>query len=555
MLIYGSTGTITAVSGGDLMGDIYVTGHRNPDTDSIVASIAYAHLQNALGEREYKAVRLGSVNDETARLLTRFGVETPPFIKNMRTQVCDLDYDLTPALNRSVPLDVAWRTMRSGEYSAVPIVNDDGQLYGMLSAGDIAAYDIQTISENRIEDVPLFNLLSVLEGTLVNELYTTVSSVSGELYVALPQSFEDQALTNPDSILVCGEQPEVIARAIESGVHCLIICRAAIRPEWAQVSGDVSLISTPLSARRVLRKIYQALPVERIIEPKDILAFHTSDFLDDVKEIMLKSRYRSYPVLDEHEQVVGTISRFHLLSPRRKQVVLVDHNEAAQSVPGLAQVEILEIIDHHRLADIQTMQPIRVRNEPVGSTNTILTSMYQERGVVPPPKIAGLMAGAILSDTVMFKSPTCTEKDKAMAGRLARIAGVSLEEIGKELYAEGSNDCKSAEELFRSDYKQFHIAEQNIGVSQITCSDADHLLERKGEFLDIMSKLRERQEFDMIMLMITDVLKEGSYILYVGNDDTIRQAFNKEPQANQIFLEGVMSRKKQIIPMLTALWG
>ena len=537
------------------MGDIFVTGHRNPDTDSIVASIAYANLQNAVGDRSYKPVRIGTINDETARLLARFGVEEPPLVKNMRTQVVDVDYDRTPALDRSVPLDLAWRTMRDGEVSVVPIVNEDGSLFGMLSAGDIASYDMQTIAENRVDDVPLFNLLSVLEGTLVNELNCTVSNVSGELYISLPQNFADPALTNPDTILICGDQPEIIDKAIASGVGCLIICRANLKPEWAEAGAGICVISTPLSARRVSRIIYQALPVERIIERKDIVAFHLGDYLDDVREIMLKSRYRSYPVLDEADRVMGTISRFHLLRPRRKQVVLVDHNEAAQSVPGLDQVEILEIIDHHRLADIQTSQPIRVRNEPVGSTNTIITSMYQERGIVPSPKIAGLMAGAILSDTVMFKSPTCTKRDIAMAERLARIAGVSLDEIGKELYAAGSTDGKSAEELFRADYKQFHIAEQNIGVSQITCVDADHLLARRDEFLKLMAELKEKQEFDMVILMITDVLQEGSHIFYVGNDETIRQAFSKEPKDNYLFLKGVMSRKKQIIPMLTALWG
>ncbi len=537
------------------MNDIYVTGHRNPDTDSIVAAIAYANLRHAMGERAYRAVRLGSVNDETQRLLDRFGVEAPPLVKNLRTQVADIDYDRTPALNGSVPLDLAWRTMRECEVSVVPVVGDGGELFGMLSAGDIAAYDMQTITQNRVDNVPLFNLLSVLEGTLVNELNCTASDVSGELYIALPQNFADPALTNPDTILICGDQPEIIERAIASGVGCLIICRAGIKPAWADAPASTCVISTPLSARRVSRIIYQALPVERIVEKKEIVAFRLGDYLDDVREIMLKSRYRSYPVLNGENKVVGTISRFHLLRPRRKRVVLVDHNEAAQSVPALDQVEILEIIDHHRLADIQTTAPIRVRNEPVGSTNTILTAMYQERGVVPSAQIAGIMAGAILSDTVMFKSPTCTKRDIAMAERLARIAGVSLEEIGHELYAAGSTDGKSAEELFRADYKQFHISEQNIGVSQITCVDADHLLARRDEFLSVMLDLKEKQEFDLIILMITDVLLEGSHIFYVGSDDTIQQAFNKTPHDHYLFLKGVMSRKKQIIPMLTALWG
>ena len=536
------------------MNEIYVTGHRNPDTDSIVASMAYANLRHALGDRNFKAVRIGSVNDETQKLLDRFGFEAPPRIKNMRTQVRDLDFDHPPVLDRTVPIDLAWRTMRNGSLTAIPIVDEDGCLFGMLSTGDVASYDMQSMLENRLRDIPLFNLVSVLEGTLVNEYATSVNTVSGELFIALPQNYEDAALTNPESILVCGNQPEVIDRAIASGVGCLIICRSDIRPEWSECRSNTCIISTPLTARRVSRLIYQALPVERICAREEIVAFHLDDYLDDVRETMLKSRFHAYPILDENEKVVGTLARFHLLRPRRKQVVLVDHNEAAQSVPGLEQVEILEIIDHHRLADIQTGQPIRVRNEPVGSTNTILTAMYQENGVVPSPKIAGLMAGAILSDTVMFKSPTCTKRDIAMAQRLAHIANISLEELGKSLFSFGGAE-KSAEELFRTDYKQFHISGQDLAVSQITCADSRQLLDRKEEFIRFMEGEKQKNDFDLVLLMITDVLQEGTYLLFVGSEETIRQAFSAEPKENQVFLPGVMSRKKQIIPMLTALWG
>ena len=536
------------------MNEIYVTGHRNPDTDSIVASMAYANLRQALGDRNYRAVRIGSVNDETQKLLERFGMEAPPLVKNMRTQVKDLDFDHPPALSGAVPIALAWRTMRDGELTALPIVDGEGRLLGMLSSGDIASYDMKSMLENRISDIPLFNLLSVLEGTLVNEYATSVSSVSGQLFIALPQNYADPARTNPDSILVCGNQPEVIDRAIESGVGCLIICRSDIRPEWAESRASTCIISTPLTARRVSRLLYQAMPVERICAKENIIAFHLDDYVDDVRETMLKSRFRAYPILDEEEKVVGTLARFHLLRPRRKQVVLVDHNEAAQSVPGLEQVEILEIIDHHRLADIQTGQPIRMRNEPVGSTNTILTAMYQEYGVVPSPKIAGLMAGAILSDTVMFKSPTCTKRDIAMAQRLAHIANVSLEELGKSLFSFGGAD-KTAEELFHTDYKQFHISGQNLAVSQITCADSQQLLDRSEEFLDYMRHLRKKEDFDLVILMITDVLREGTWLLYIGSDETIQQAFSVTPRDNRVFMPGIMSRKKQIIPMLTALWG
>lgn len=536
------------------MSDIFVTGHRNPDTDSIVASIAYANLRNAMGDREYRAARIGAVNDETQKLLDRFGFEAPTMIKTARTQVRDLDFDRPPVLNRSVTMDLAWRTLREGHLTAVPITNEGGTLFGMLSAGDIASYDMQTIIHNRVEDVPLFNLLSVLEGSLVNESGAPTGSISGELFIALPQNFDDPALTNPDSILVCGNQPELIDRAIEAGVGCLIICRSDIRSEWMNCDKGSCIISTPLSARRVSRVIYQALPVERACEQNELISFHLNDYLDDVRETLAKSRYRCYPILDEADRVVGTLSRFHLLDPRRKKLVLVDHNELAQSVPGLEQADILEIIDHHRLADIQTRQPIRVRNEPVGSTNTIITAMYQENGVVPSPRMAGLMAGAILSDTVLFKSPTCTRRDITMAERLARMAGINLEELGHSLFSFGGWD-KSAEELLRADYKEFHISGQNLAVSQITCDDSAQILQRADDFLAVMRELQRKDGFDMVLMMITDVLMEGSQLLYVGSDEIIQQAFGVQPKDNRVFLPGVMSRKKQVIPMLTALWG
>lgn len=537
------------------MSDIYVTGHRNPDTDSIVAAIAYANLRNSLGDREYRAVRIGSINDETQHMLDRFGFEAPMYIQNMRSQVSDLDFDRPPELHSSVPIDLAWRTMREGSISAMPILNEDSTLLGMLSAGDIATHDLNTVYESHIDSLPVFNLISVLEGRLVNEYSNITETVSGDVVISLPKAYDDSVYSNPDTILICGNQQDVIDRALATGVSCLILCQTEISRELADSAASTCIISTPLDARQAARLIYQAMPVSRICQKENIVCFHLSDYLDDVKEVMLSSRFRCYPVLDECEHVVGTLSRFHLLRPRSKRVVLVDHNESAQSVPGLEQAEILEIIDHHRLADIQTRQPISMRNEPVGSTNTIITSMYQEHGVIPSPAMAGLMAAAILSDTVMFKSPTCTKRDRTMAERLSRIANVSLDELGKELFSSAGIEDKSAEDLFRTDYKKFHIAEKNIGVSQITCIDTSAYLARADEFLETMETLKKRNEFDIVILMLTDVLSEGSHLLYVGSDDIIKQAFNVEPKNNRIFLPGVMSRKKQLIPTLTALWG
>ena len=292
----------------------------------------------------------------------------------------------------------------------------------------------------------------------------------------------------------------------------------------------------------------------RICRRKDLVCFHLADRVDEVREQVLKYREHCYPILDEEERVAGVLTRYHLLRPRRKRVVLVDHNEAAQSVPGLDEAEILEIIDHHRLADIQTANPITVRNEPVGSTNTIIASMFQDRGLMPSENMAGMMAAAIISDTVMFKSPTCTPRDIRMAERMARIANISLDELGKTIFS-ASLGNKSVEELLFTDYKEFHIAGHDLAVAQITCVDSPSMLGRKEEFLARMRKVAQDKGFSAVLLMLTDVLLEGTQLIYVGDDETIRQAFGAEPKDNTVFLPKVMSRKKQVIPMLSALWG
>ena len=537
------------------MNEIFVTGHRNPDTDSIVAAMSYTALRHALGEHEYVAARLGDVNDETRRILDRFGMEPPRLIQSMRTQVVDLDFDRPPVMDKSVTMDRAWHVMREQHLPVIPVGNEDGSLYGMLSAGDIATYNMETIADPTVDRLPLFNLLSVLEGRLLNESGAMADTVSGQVTVALPQSCENLLFHSKESIVLCGNQPDMIRRALDIGVSCLILCQTDVDPQWLENAGDTCVISTPFEASRVARLVYQAIPIARSCHTDDLITFRLTDYIDDVREVVLKSRYRAYPVLDENDRVVGTLSRFHLLKPRRKRVVLVDHNELAQTVPGLEQAEVLAIIDHHRLADIQTAQPVHVRNEPVGSTNTIIATMFQEHGVLPSPKLAGLMAAAILSDTVMFKSPTCTKRDIAMAERMARMAGVSLEDLGRDLFSAADTDTKSAQDLLMSDFKQFHIAEHNLGVGQITCMDSARMLERRDEFLDVMAQLQRQRGYDMVITMFTDVLLEGTQLLFVGSADVIRNAFAAEPKDQALFLPGVMSRKKQVIPMLTALWG
>ena len=538
------------------MDPIYVTGHRNPDTDSIVSAIAYAALRNSLGDREFVAARLGHISDETHRILERFDFQPPVLISTMRTQVRDLDYDMPPALAAGVTIARAWEALQANHnIPGIPVTDEEGHLFGMVSPAEIADFDMEVTSGAQAECIPVFNLLSVLEGQILNENGNLVDVVSGEVCIALPQARENLLFHGQDSIVICGNQPEMVRRAMEENVSCLIICQAEFPEELRNVPTKTCIISTPFDAVRTARLIYHAIPVDRICRREGLECFHLDDFLDDVQEVVSKSRHRNYPILDENEKVVGTLSRFHLLRPRRKRVVLVDHNEAAQSVRGLNQAEIVEIIDHHRLADIQTSQPIYFRNDVVGSTATIISGMYQERGLMPSSKLAGLLAAAIVSDTVMFKSPTCSERDHRMAERMARIAGLNLDELGQFIFAENSNLEKPAEELVLTDFKDFHIAEHYLGVSQITCVDSEKLMSRQEEFLEVMRKLMEERSYSMMILMLTDVLAEGSHLLYLGDEEIFRQAFNTELKSHACFLPGIVSRKKQVIPMLTALWG
>ena len=538
------------------MDPIYVTGHRNPDTDSIVSAMAYAALRNALGDWEYEAACLGHVSDETQIVLDRFGFQPPQRIRSMYTQVRDLEFDVPPVLTSGVTVDRAWSSLKSySKLHALPVANEDGTLYGILSKDDIASYNMASVSNPYLEAVPMFNLLSVLEGKVLNEAGYNTDVISGEVCIALPQSRENLLFTKRDSVVICGNQPEMIRRALEMNVNCLILCQTELDEELRSLPTETCVISTPWDAYRAVRLVFQSIPIGRICQSKDLVCFHLDDRVDEVKELVLKHRYSCYPILDGNEHVAGMLTRYHLLRPRRKRVVLVDHNEAAQSVPGLEEAEILEIIDHHRLADIQTTNPIYVRNEPVGSTNTIIAAMFQERGLLPSEKMAGMMAAAILSDTVMFKSPTCTSRDVRMAERLARIANVSLEELGKEIFSASAGGDKSAEDLLFTDYKEFHIAGHDLAVSQITCVDSPRMLERKDEFLSSMEKKMREKGVSMFILMLTDVLLEGTQILYIGDGDIVAQAFGVSPKNNTVFLPGVMSRKKQVIPMLSALWG
>ena len=534
----------------------FVCGHRNPDTDSIVSAMAYATLCNTLGENDYIPARLGHLNDETSFLLKRFGFEPPTYITTVRTQVKDIDFDRPPRLGGSVPVSHAWEIMRENpNLSALPVTNEDGSLLGMITAGGIAESDMRAIEVPVLRDAPVYNVLSALEGHVLNRHDDVFDFISGEVVIALPTPSEPLRGVKEGFVVICGEQENVVEKALELKANCIILCQSSLAEKYHGFSSSTCIISTPYDAWRAARMLYQATPVSRIAKTDELVCFHEEDFLDDVREAVLQSRYRSYPVLDGNDKVIGTLSRFHLLRPRRKRIVLVDHNELGQSVPGLDQAELVAIIDHHRLADVQTGYPVFMRNEPVGSTTTIVATMYQEHGLMPSEKMAGLMAAAIISDTVMFKSPTTTNRDRRIAERLARIAGLDLEALGREVFS-ASNADKNAETLLKTDFKEFNIAEHKIGISQITTMDSDHMLLRADELLTEMEKLKKEKQYDMVLLMITDVLREGTELLFLGDKEIIRQAFNIGAiEGSRLFLKGVVSRKKQMVPALAQLWG
>ncbi len=538
------------------MEPIYVTGHRNPDTDSIVSAMAYAQLRNALGDREYVAARLGRVSDETQLVLDRFGFEPPVLIHNLRNQVGDLNFDTPPALNKAVTVDRAWQLLHRDENTiALPVVEDDGTLFGMLSTNTIAAQDMKSVLHPQIEDIPVFNLVSALEGSIVLDGETPTNSVSGRVTIALPSGGEEAVPLTEGTVLICGQQPEIILDALRAGVPCVVLCQAALPDAARDFKGRTLVISTPQEPYRAARMIFQSLPISRVCRTTNLCPARLTDYVDDVRQMAQDNKHRAFPVVDDDNRVVGTLSRIHLLKPRRKRVVLVDHNEVAQSVPGLEQAEILEIIDHHRLADVQTGNPIYMRNEPVGSTATIVAGMFMERGLMPTMHMAGLIACAIISDTLMFKSPTCTQRDVQTAERMASIAHESIEDLGRMIFSASTSDDKSPDDILFQDYKEFMISGHTLGVGQVVTLDSERVLRRADDFLAAMQRRMDERKYDMMLFLVTDMLREGSQLLFLGAPDVIAQAFNVKPKENRVFLPGILSRKKQVIPALSVFWG
>ncbi|NRT91447.1 putative manganese-dependent inorganic diphosphatase [Clostridium beijerinckii] len=537
---------------------VYVTGHKNPDSDSICAAYGYAEFKNKTGNIPAIPVRLGNVNAETQFILDYFGVKAPRLLETVRLKVEDLDIDTIGPITSNISLKAAWNIMRDNHLKSLPVVSNDGRLVGILSISNLTS-SFMDIWDNNIlgkSNTSIENILDTLSATSVY-INENCKTFPGKIAVTAMQPDSLKEIVDKDDIAIVGDRPDVQEALIDINTSLIIITGAHKLAEnllsKAKEKG-VTIISTPHDSFTASRLLIQSIPVSHVMATKDLISFSKDDLVDDIKDIMAETRYHSYPVTDEDGRVIGTVSRYHLIAKHKKKVIQVDHNERGQSVDGLEDAEVLEIIDHHRVADIQTSNPIFFRNEPLGSSSTIVGKSFFERNITPPKEVAGLLCGAIISDTLLFKSPTCTEQDKDICHKLAKIAGISsLEEFAKEMFKAGTSlKGKTVSQIFNQDFKPFNMGESRVGVAQVNTMDIDGFMPLKDEMLSYMKSEADSKGYAVVMLLLTDILKEGSQVLVAGErHDYIEKTFNIELVDSMAFLPGVLSRKKQVIPPLT----
>ena len=535
---------------------IYVIGHKNPDTDSICSAIAYADLRQKVTGQVHEAKRAGHVNDETAYVLDRFGVEAPKLLTDVRLQVRDLDIHEMQGLKPNASIRDTWERMRQEQAKTLPIVKDD-ELVGVVSTGDIAksymdVYDSEILSKARTQ---YRNIVKTLDGTMItgNEHgYFMRGKVA--IGASSPNLMEE--FIEKDDLVILGDLEEAQACAVNIDASCMVICKdAEVSPKLIQKAKEQSIviIQTPYDTFTTARLINQSIPVKFYMTSGPLTMFRMNDYVDDIKDIMAKKRFRDFPILDRHGRFKGFISRRRFLGASKKKVILVDHNERSQAVDGIEEAEIIEIIDHHRLGDIETVSPITFRNQPVGCTATIINQMYEENEIEVPREIAGILCGAIISDTLLFRSPTCTPLDERTAKKLAKISDIDLEQMAQEMFNAGSNlKGKSAEDICFQDFKQFTVNDTIFGVGQITSMSKEELAAIRNMMTEHLPKVLEAHNLNMIYFMLTDILAESTELLCVGTGarGIALSAFDLPDNAKSLILKGVVSRKKQLIPVL-----
>lgn len=538
---------------------IYVIGHKNPDTDSICSAIAYADIKNKTSQKvKYIPKRAGQINEETEYVLNRFGMQPPGYLSNIGTQVKDMDIRMSPNADKSISLKNAWDLMMEKSIVSLPIRDREGQLEGLITIGDIAKTYMDTTDSYLLSraKTQYRRIAETISGTVIEGNEHGYFS-KGKVLVGTANPEKLKNFIEADDLIIMGDREEDHLEAIAQNVSCIIVGMGIEVTEKViklAHEKEIAIIQSPYDTFTIARLINQSIPVRYIMKTDNLVTFNTEDFTDDIQTEMIKHRHRAFPVINKKGKCIGTISRRNFLDMHRKKVALVDHNEKDQAVDNIDKAEIVEIIDHHKLGSLETMAPISFRNQPVGCTATILYEMYGEQKLEISPNIAGLLCAAIISDTLMFRSPTCTLSDKMAAGALALIAGINIEQFAREMFKAGSNlKDKSPEEIFYQDYKKF-IAEDdiNFGVGQISSMDSEELVEIKERLIPFMVSECGRHGVTRVFFMLTNIIEESTELLYYGegSEEMARIAFHMEPSDGVFDLKGVVSRKKQLIPAL-----
>ena len=539
------------------MREVYVIGHKNPDTDSVCSAICYSRLKNLItGSEDYIPKRAGHLNEETQYVLEKCGVKPPAYIKDVRPQVRDIDVRKISGISEDLSVRNAWKLMKERGVETLPIIEDD-KLKGLVTISDVAKsyfemYDSDILS---VSGTSLSNIVDTLKGEVITGDIDKHFN-KGKMIIAAANPDMMENMIEEGDFVILGNRYESQLCAIEMEAGCLIIC------EGAKVSSTITkiaaqhncvIISTAYDTYTVARLINQAIPVSFFMKQEALIKFKLNDFIEDIQDIMAKKRYRDFPIEDDTGRYVGMISRRNIIKTDKKKIILVDHNEKNQAVFGIEDTDILEIIDHHRLGCIQTITPVFFRNQPLGCTGTIIYQMYMEKGVEVTPQMAGLMCAAILSDTLVFRSPTCTQVDKSTALILAEIAQIDVEEFAQKMFEAGSNFAnKTEEEILNQDFKIFHSGDYTFGVSQISALSRTELDKVQARVVPLLDKMQVEKQLDMLFVMLTDILNESTYLIYSGAEaaSIAASAYNLPQSKDGIMLKGVVSRKKQLIPEL-----
>ena len=541
-----------------------VIGHKNPDTDSICSAVCYANLKAAVTGMEYVPGRAGHINEETQFVLNYFGVTPPGLVENVKTQVRDIEIRETKGVNRYISLKKAWNLMQDANVVTLPAVSSGDVLEGLITVGDITksymnVYDSSILSKARTQ---YSNIIETLEGSLVVGSPDAYFE-EGKVLIAAANPDMMEYYIAPHDLVILGNRYESQLCAIEMEAACIIVCEGAavsmtIR-KLAQERG-CTVVTTPYDTYTAARLVNQSMPISYFMKTENLITFEDTDFIDEIKDVMASKRHRDFPILDKEGKYKGMISRRNLLGAKGKQIILVDHNERNQAVDGIENADILEIIDHHKLGTVETIAPVFFRNQPLGCTATIIYQMYNENHVEIDKQIAGLLCSAIISDTLLFRSPTCTEVDKAAALALAATAGIDIDRYAADMFAAGSNlKGKSDAEIFYQDFKRFSAGKVSFGVGQISSLNEEELTQLKERLLPYLQIAHKEHGVDMLFFMLTNILTESTHLLCegAGAKTLIMNAFHVDAEEELteakecvVALPGVVSRKKQLIPAI-----